>query len=138
MRYVEPTFWASLSKEVANLDDLLTGQMNFMSGCGVVDDSEWSPSTFEDMSPRLSSRSSYQAQPGMEGAFTGTAQQPLFAYANVLIARPLSNVDFWRQLPPKSLADSFLEGYAHGYHSMVPLFHMPNFRKRYEAFWLTG
>lgn len=140
MRYVEPTFWASLSKEVADLDELLTGQMNFVSGCGAVDESEWSTNMSIEMSPRFSNRFSFQAEPGLENvevrAITDIAQQSLYASLSTPPVRPASKIDFLRQLPPKALADSLFEGYTNGHPPMVPLFHMPTFRKRYEAFWL--
>lgn len=51
--------------------------------------------------------------------------------------RMSSNVpeSFWMEFPPKSFCDTALKWYFRGYHPLVPLVHVPSFRKEYGNFW---
>nr|POE82444.1 transcription factor lepe [Quercus suber] len=42
---------------------------------------------------------------------------------------------FFRDFPSKERCDILIEAYIKGYHPIVPIIHVPSFRRRYDEFW---
>jgi len=120
-----------MSKEVADLDELLEGQASAMLGSGEPDASDdW----IIDL-PAGTASSSVQGS-DYQGAATSNEQiltdlptrsldprlggdplshTPVFRPGRLLIPRTVARYpDFLSQLPPKAVADSLLEGYIQG------------------------
>lgn len=128
VRYVEQTFWASMTKEVADLDELLEGQASALLGFEESNNADdWIidlPDSGAGPEIRLSDHQT--AAPAMErdvsAAYAATvdphsrddtfSHPPSFRPGRLLIPRTIARYpDFLAQLPPKALADSLLEGY---------------------------
>ena len=159
MRYVEPTFWASMCKEVSELDGLLGGQARYLqqSASEASDQEEYIERDFEEDSAATQRRehaaraSSYsRSRPSSSTGvtlptrshirLTGdiVSQPPAWTAESRVTTRTVArNPEFLRQLPSKRRCDALLEGYIRGYHPLVPIIHIPTFKDRYEEFWKT-
>ncbi|KAK5721678.1 hypothetical protein LTR15_006269 [Elasticomyces elasticus] len=151
IRYVEPTFWASLGQDVSDLDDILSAHTRCLERSendipldnGSEPGFEGQPSYHSE--PRVpseyacpSSASSIPLSTSSHASSTGDnlLQTPGWRPEEPLVTRTVARYpEFLRQLPSKRRCDALLNGYVSGYHPMVPIIHVPRFRKQYEEFW---
>ena len=150
VRYADPSFWASMCQEVAELDDLLLSQARLPESADVPTsysyNGEEEGSTEDDEESSKSKEGGTGAQretavrrpPGArtrpcEGSDSfllgDIAERPLVFAAETTRTVP-GRPGFLQELPSKQTCDILIESYVRGYHPMVPLVHVPTFRQR--------
>lgn len=144
VRYVEQSFWASICREVAELDDLLGSQSRYLMKSAATkspDDDELSESDSEDdQHSRVGAEPSTLLDPGDPSHFRLVgdivSNPPAFTPEQQVSTRTVAhNPEFLKQIPPKQLCDTLVDAYVTGYHPVVLLIHVPTFRIRYDEFW---
>lgn len=146
VRYVEPSFFATMCKEVAELDELLGSQARYLRqpaepAYPESDEDERPISDFEEGSAPTQRREA-AARPA-PGRRTSTndymwigghgSSAPMPAVARTVAQHPT----FLQRLPSKAQCDILVENYVQGYHPIAPMVHIPTFRQRYAEFWRT-
>lgn len=138
VRYVEPSFWASLCEQVAELDELIYAQARQSTNSTVREgDIEPASSMDDSLAPYDTTTHAQQC------VHSHTASQDLAArhsqmqsgqgkFGAGISAR---HIGILQDLPPKEQCVALLDCFMRGYHPMVPLIHIASFRRRYAIFW---
>ena len=143
VRYVDPSLWASMCAEAAELDELLSSQMRYVQYPGVVE------SETEDHSPLAEAREADATIDSIRLPYSQGTPDPELQLAGDIVQFPLGrsfelhgaatsasqHLDLRKSLPPKAMCEELLDAYVYGYHPVVPMIHVASFRERYEAYW---
>ena len=116
-RYVSRNYWASICDEATEIEALLRSQTRY------------------DVFPEEEDLS---AQSWRRGSLAGAllsappATTPVSRTSNIYQGQISANVS---HLPDKMCCDCLFDAYLWNFHPVVPLIHIPSFRKEYERFW---
>ncbi|KAK5166846.1 uncharacterized protein LTR77_007575 [Saxophila tyrrhenica] len=138
-RYAEPSFWASMAKEVAELDEVLAREARYLlrSGSTSPETEESSAGESEEERPATQRRAGGVRPAALSGRFRLGGYE--WAHGGDIPMRTLAqSPEFASQLPPRDVCDRLVANYLRGYHPIVPVIHVPTFRQTYEELWETA
>lgn len=132
-RYLEPSYWASVSKQVADLDALLADQAQCL-----LQAADKTAVSSENEGISRTEESGPVAQHWPPPATGSLVAEPDFRPERPVLLRCISSKpEFLEKLPPRQVCDILLHQYLRGYHPIVPLIHVPSFKQKYETFWIS-
>ncbi|PWW80196.1 hypothetical protein C7212DRAFT_355703 [Tuber magnatum] len=144
-RYVGSSFWASISYEIAELNELLRANEPPDTRCPSGEQAEEMINLLQK--PRDSPASEATSKSATSCAtvagapnFCGLSQ---FDKSSLLQFEPRENGEdpvgiiplILRDLPDKPVCDIVYKAFLNGVHPIMPLIHVPTFAKEYNAFW---
>lgn len=138
-RYVASTFWASMSRELDDLDGLVRDQNRYIKHS--ADDSPYA-SGGEEGDATMTEQDASEGAHAEQGDWSPPHQfvpETEVPMAPVFFTQPRTmahHPNLLRQFPPKWRCDAWVFAFLRGYQPIVPLVHVPTFRRRYEQFWL--
>ena len=152
VRYVDPSFWASMCHEAAELDDLLLKSSESLDradrGESSSDDDDYirgeNSSELGEEDAEVERRRAVPTAGTTAVRPTESDLLPLFgenvqdapSFATERRARRRTRrASLFQELPPKSTCSALIDSYVRGYHAIFPLVHVPSFRQRFEEFW---
>ena len=144
VRYVEPSFFATMCKEVAELDELLGSQARYLQQPAEPvlseSDEDERPGSESEEGGAPTQRREAATRPA-PGRRTSTNDNLWIGGHGVSSAVPTvtrtvaQHPTFLEMLPSKAQCDILLENYVQGYHPIAPMVHIPTFKLRYAEFW---
>nr|POE87925.1 putative transcriptional regulatory protein [Quercus suber] len=138
VRYVEPTFWATMSNEVSGLEELIGNQIQDTMRRGIEDHDFSEDDPREESAGQVDSSSPPIHMYDYDAMLGTISAQPLTSRAAWAPYRRMRRGSaFFRDFPPRERCDILIEAYIKGYHPIVPIIHVPSFRKRYDEFWIA-
>ncbi|CUS09771.1 unnamed protein product [Tuber aestivum] len=144
-RYVGSSFWASISNEIAELNEVLRANEPPNTRCPGGRPAEEMINLLEK--PRSSTASEATSKSTASGGtvagapnFCGLSQ---FDKSSLLQFEPRESGEnpveiiplILRDLPDKPVCDIMYKAFLNGVHPIMPLIHVPTFAKEYNAFW---
>ncbi|CAZ85483.1 unnamed protein product [Tuber melanosporum] len=151
-RYVGSSFWASISHEIAELNDVLRANEPPDTRCSAGPPPEEMIGLFQK--PRNSTTSETASRSTASGTAeplrpSSTASAPNFCGLSQFDKSSLLQFEprerggnpfeiiplILRDLPDKPMCDIMYKAFLNGVHPIMPLIHVPTFAKEYNAFW---
>ncbi|KAK2762312.1 hypothetical protein FQN54_001322 [Arachnomyces sp. PD_36] len=139
-RYVGSTFWAYISDEINELNQVLRDQNRCYAFSAVTDESspdvpfgdEYAPSFGKASVRGLSRRGSTQRGPTRHDTFHRTV---LFPSGDSPAYNDVIELDMLNHVPTKRQSDILYKGFMSGIHAITPVLHPPSILKMYYSFW---
>ncbi|KAL2374775.1 hypothetical protein RJZ57_000741 [Blastomyces gilchristii] len=134
-RYVGTTYWAYISREITELNQLLRGQTLSVDRSPSPDDaySSLDENDFADSALLSSSRGAKTSLPTRKDSFNKSVLFPLSESPG----SPDKSVEPYmlENVPTKRQSRILLKGFMSGVHAISPVVHPPSILRKYKAFW---